>query len=119
MRKAASSRATDGFSASITFTSHLTILAVVPTPAVPLAAIRRDGLERVVWVEDPSNKSTLICIPVQVLDESDGWAWIESLIEPGMRVVVRGAGRLSLAVSGSESSGGHFHADGTFHAEDD
>lgn len=89
------------------------------SPAVPLAAIRRDGLERVVWVEDPSNKATLICIPVEVIDEADGWAWIESPIEPGMRVVVRGAGRLSLAVSGSESSGGHMHADGTFHAEDD
>jgi hypothetical protein len=111
--------------------------------AVPAAAVRRDGLDRGVWVEDPATPARLVFVHVEVLAEERGWVWIDDevhaehpedgegsespadhehgpvdAIRDGARVVVRGAGRLLLATKGSEQQGGHFHADGTFHAED-
>ena len=58
-----------------------------------------------------------VVVPVAVLETSDGWVWIDGPVKAGMRVVVRGAGRLTMAVRGGAQSGGHFHADGTYHAE--
>jgi len=86
--------------------------------AVPTAALRRDGVERVVWVENPARPVELIAVPVVVLEEGPEWTFIESPIEPGNRVVARGAGRLALAAQGASQAGGHFHADGSFHAEE-
>ena len=86
--------------------------------AVPSASLRRDGADRVVWVENPERTMELIAVPVVVLEEGPEWTFIESPIEPGNRVVARGAGRLGLAAQGASQSGGHFHADGSFHAED-
>ena len=60
----------------------------------------------------------LIAVPVVVLEEGPEWTFIESPIEAGNRVVARGAGRLGLAAQGASQEGGHFHADGSFHAED-
>ncbi len=87
--------------------------------AVPTGALRRDGAERVVWVENPARAMELLAVPVTVLEEGPEWTFIESPIEPGNRVVARGAGRLALAAQGASQSGGHFHADGSFHAEED
>jgi len=111
--------------------------------AIPSAAVRRDGLERGVWIEDPSLPARLVFVHVTVLAEQRGWIWIddekhhhdEDLAAPNepaetpheepdfitatTRVVVRGAGRLLLATRGAGQAGGHFHADGTFHAEAD
>ncbi len=87
--------------------------------AVPSASLRRDGADRVVWVENPDRSMELIAVPVTVLEEGPEWTFIESPIEPGNRVVARGAGRLALAAQGASQSGGHFHADGSFHAEED
>lgn len=87
--------------------------------AVPTTALRRDGAERIVWVENPATTMELIAVPVTVIEEGPEWTFVDSPIEPGNRVVARGAGRLGLAAQGASQSGGHFHADGTFHAEED
>lgn len=104
--------------------------------AVPAAAVRRDGLDRGVWVQDPGDPARLVFVHVKVLAEDRGWVWIDDedhsdhdhgegqgqasadLIHADTRVVVRGAGRLLLATRGALQTGGHFHADGTFHADD-
>ncbi|MEZ6013777.1 MAG: HlyD family efflux transporter periplasmic adaptor subunit [Planctomycetota bacterium] len=111
--------------------------------AVPAAAVRRDGLDRGVWVEDPGAPARLVFVHVEVLAEERGWIWIDDevhaehdkdhpegeaddhdhgpvdAIQATTKVVVRGAGRLLLATRGAVQEGGHFHADGTFHAEAD
>ncbi len=108
--------------------------------AVPAAALRRDGLDRGVWVQDPGNPARLVFVHVNVLGEARGFVWIDDeehheedhahdegedhdhgpvdAIQAGTRVVVRGAGRLLLSTRGAAQEGGHFHADGTFHAEE-
>ena len=63
-------------------------------------------------MENPARPVELIAVPVVVLEEGPEWTFIESPIEPGNRVVARGAGRLALAAQGASQAGGHFHADG-------
>ena len=71
------------------------------------------------WIVDPAAHTLEEqARAVAVLEEGPEWTFIESPIEPGNRVVARGAGRLGLAAQGASQSGGHFHADGSFHAED-
>ena len=60
----------------------------------------------------------LLAVTVEVVEEGSEWSFVEGPLEPGNRVVSRGAGRLGLAARGAGQVGGHFHADGTFHAED-
>ena len=44
---------------------------------------------------------------------------VKSGLADGDEIVVDGAYELVLATSGSQQKGGHFHADGTFHSEED
>ena len=54
------------------------------------------------------------------LGVSDGrWAVINSGVKVGDEVVLNGVYELKLATSSTAQKGGHFHADGTFHAEED
>lgn len=86
--------------------------------AVPTSALRRLGADRVVWAENPAKPVELLAVTVEVVEEGSEWSFVEGPLEPGNRVVSRGAGRLGLAARGAGQVGGHFHADGTFHAED-
>ena len=99
----------------------VTVPAKGPPPAsvaVPTSALRRFGADRVVWVENPATPMELLAVTVEVVEEGSEWSFVEGPLEPGNRVVSRGAGRLGLAARGAGQVGGHFHADGTFHAED-
>jgi hypothetical protein len=54
------------------------------------------------------------------LGVSDGkWVVVKSGVKEGDEVVLDGVYELKLAGGGKPMGGGHFHADGAFHAEPD
>lgn len=86
--------------------------------AIPLAAVVRDGVMPHVFRRDPKNPDRAIRLEAD-LGASDGrWISILSGVKAGDEVVVSGHYQLMLALSGTATKGGHFHADGTFHAEE-
>ncbi|MCA9297396.1 MAG: hypothetical protein KC983_12785, partial [Phycisphaerales bacterium] len=92
-----------------------------PSLAIPSAAVQADGLAQVIFRRDPKNPNAAIRIDAD-LGLSDGrWVVVNSGLRAGDEVVLDGAFQLMLAsaTGGTQSEGGHFHADGTFHAGDD
>lgn len=88
--------------------------------AIPRSAVVKDGIVHVFFKRDPMNPNKAIRVEAD-LGVSDGrWVEIKSGIGPQDEVVLEGAYELKLASSqsGTSQKGGHFHADGTFHAED-
>lgn len=86
--------------------------------AIPLSAVVRDGAKPVIFRRDPANPDRAIRLDAD-LGPSDGrWIAVLSGLREGDQVVVAGAYQLMLSMSGSSPKGGHFHADGTFHADD-
>jgi hypothetical protein len=87
--------------------------------AIPVAAVARDGLMPIVFRRDPGNGDQAIRLEAD-LGMSDGrWVVINSGVAKGDEVVVHGVYQLLLATSDNAAQGGHFHADGTFHADDE
>jgi len=90
-----------------------------PELAIPRSAVVQDGLASVIFRRDPANPDKVIRLEAD-LGESDGrWVVINSGVKSGDELVLDGAYQLLLATSTTAATGGHFHADGTFHAEDD
>ncbi len=88
-----------------------------PQLAIPVSAVIQDGLEKVMFHRDPKDPNKVIRVEAD-LGMSDGrWIVIESGLVPGDEVVVGGVYELMLA-GGGRAKGGHFHADGTWHADD-
>lgn len=87
--------------------------------AVPQRSIILDGLERVLFRRDPKDPNKVIRLAAD-LGPSDGrWVAVESGLMEGDEVVLDGVYELMLASgNNNKQKGGHFHADGTFHAED-
>ena len=86
--------------------------------SIPLSAVVRDGAKPVIFRRDPANPDRAIRLDAD-LGPSDGrWIAVLSGVREGDEVVVAGAYQLMLSMSGSSPKGGHFHADGTFHADD-
>lgn len=86
-------------------------------PAIPEAAIVRDGLDKVFFLRDPHNPDQVIRVAAE-LGASDGrWVEIKHGVRAGDEVVLGGVYPLMLASSGSGEiqAGGHFEPDGTFH----
>jgi len=90
-----------------------------PRIAIPMRATIRDGLEVIAFVRDPNNPDRVIRQPV-VLGANDGvWAVADTGVGPNDEVVLDGIYELKLTGGGKAEAGGHFHADGTFHAGKD
>lgn len=88
-----------------------------PELAIPTSAVITDGLEKVIFRRDPKNPNKVIRLEAD-LGISDGrWVVVHSGITDGDEVVHHGIYELMLASGGGKDKGGHFHADGTFHAE--
>jgi hypothetical protein len=87
--------------------------------AIPLSAVVRDGLTSVIFRRDPSNPDKAIRLEADLGINDGHWVSINSGVREGDEVVLDGVYQLLLATSGSTPKGGHFHADGTFHAEPD
>ena len=87
--------------------------------AIPLSSVIQDGLSRIIFRRDPKNPDQVIRIDAD-LGVSDGrWIVVQSGLREGDEVVADGVYQLMIATSGSVEKGGHFHPDGTFHAEED
>lgn len=87
--------------------------------AIPLSAVMQDGLERVFFRRDPADADQVIRTVADLGLDDGRWVEVKSGMKDGDSVVLAGAYELMLASSGTASKGGHFHADGTFHAGED
>jgi hypothetical protein len=84
---------------------------------IPRPAIVQDGLAHILFRRDPADPDKVIRLEAD-LGLSDGrWAVINSGVKVGDEVVLDGVYELKLATSGTAQKGGHFHPDGTFHAD--
>jgi HlyD family secretion protein len=86
--------------------------------AVPVGAVLRDGLQRILFRRDPANQDRVIRLEADTGLDDGRWIEILSGLADGDQIVLDGAYELMLASSGMAQKGGHFHADGTFHAEE-
>ncbi len=92
-----------------------------PELAIPVSAVVRDELTQIIFRRDPRDSDKVIRMEAD-LGLSDGkWVVIKSGVADGDDVVLDGVYELKLAGGGQggPTGGGHFHADGTFHAEPD
>lgn len=86
--------------------------------AIPRSAVMPDGMERVFFRRDPMAPDKVIRVQADLGIDDGRWVEVKSGLVDGDEVVLAGAYELMLASSGSAPKGGHFHADGTFHADD-
>lgn len=96
-----------------------TVGTTEPALAIPLAATLQDGLERVLFRRDPKHQDQVIRCAADLGVDDGRWVEVKSGLCDGDEIVLAGAYELMLASSGSAGRGGHFHADGTFHADED
>lgn len=90
-----------------------------PELAIPLSATIRDGLTTVIFRRDPKNPDKVIRLEADLGIHDGRWVAIHSGVKEGDEVVLDGVYQLMLASSNVAQTGGHFHADGTFHADPD
>jgi len=84
---------------------------------IPKACVLPDGLDRVFFRRDPKDKDKVIRIVGDFGQDDGKWIEVKSGITDGDEIVLAGAFELVLASSDKTPTGGHFHADGTWHAD--
>ena len=90
-----------------------------PVMAIPVRAVVEDGTERIYFRRDPADPDKVIRM-VADLGVSDGtWVEVASGVRVDDEIVLDGVYPLKLSGAGKAAQGGHFHADGTFHAGPD
>lgn len=89
--------------------------------AIPRSAVVKDGVTHVFFKRDPLDPNKAIRVEADLGVNDGRWIEVKSEVGPEDEVVLDGAYELKLASSqsGINQKGGHFHADGTFHAEED
>ena len=87
--------------------------------AIPKSCVLPDGLDRVFFRRDPNNQDLVIRIVGDFGQDDGKWVEVMSGITDGDEIVAAGAFELVLASSNQVPKGGHFHADGTWHAGKD
>lgn len=90
-----------------------------PALSIPVRATIRDGLDLLAFVRDPDNPDKVIRQPVTIGPSDGAWVAVTSGVGPDDEVVLDGIYELKLTGAGKAEAGGHFHADGTFHAGPD
>ncbi len=87
--------------------------------AIPLSSVIQDGLAKVFFRRDPRNPDKVIRVEADLGVNDGRWVVVQSGVREGDEVVLDGVYQLMIATSGTVQAGGHFHADGTFHAGED
>lgn len=92
-----------------------------PALAIPRNAIVQDGLTHVFFRRDPQDPNKAIRVEADMGVDDGRWVAINSGLSLNDEVVLDGVYELKLASEqgGATQRGGHFHADGTFHNEND
>jgi len=92
-----------------------------PALAIPRAAIVKDGITHVFFRRDPQDPNKAIRVEADMGVDDGRWVAINSGLSLSDEVVLDGAYELKLASeqSGMTQKGGHFHADGTFHHDEE
>ena len=85
---------------------------------VPANTVVRDGLDSVVFRRDPNDPDHVVRTVVVVGASSGGWTELYAGVAAGDEVVQSGVYQLRETGLGRRSPGGHYHADGTWHAGD-
>ncbi|MBX3355317.1 MAG: efflux RND transporter periplasmic adaptor subunit [Phycisphaeraceae bacterium] len=88
-----------------------------PELAIPLRAVVRDGAKALLFRRDPRNPDRAIRLDADLGIDDGRWIVIRSGVREGDEVVLDGAYQLMVDSSGAIPKGGHFHADGTWHAD--
>jgi multidrug efflux pump subunit AcrA (membrane-fusion protein) len=117
---AAPSKLTTWAKPGVSALMEISVESSAPTElAIPLSAVVRDELVHIFYRRDPNNPDKAIRMTAD-LGISDGkWVVVKSGLKAGDEVVLEGVYELKLAGGGKVMGGGHFHADGTWHAEPD
>ena len=89
-----------------------------PALAIPSRCVVLDGTRRVFFRRDPANPDRAIRVEADLGADDGRWVVVESGVRAGDEIVLDGVYPLLLSTSGSMPVGGHFHADGTWHADD-
>ena len=87
--------------------------------AIPTAAVVRDELTQVFFRRDPRDPNKVIRMEADLGVNDAKWVVVTTGVKEGDEVVLHGVYELKLAGGGKPTGGGHFHADGTWHAEPD
>jgi multidrug efflux pump subunit AcrA (membrane-fusion protein) len=86
--------------------------------SIPLGCVVRDGTQAIVFRRDPKNPDKAIRLEADLGVDDGRWITIMSGVKEGDEIVVTGNYQLMLATGGGAPKGGHFHSDGTWHADD-
>jgi multidrug efflux pump subunit AcrA (membrane-fusion protein) len=86
--------------------------------AIPLGCVVRDGTQAMIFRRDPKNPDKAIRLDADLGVDDGRWVTVLSGVREGDEIVVTGNYQLMLATGGSAPKGGHFHSDGTWHADD-
>ena len=86
--------------------------------AIPREAVLQDGLVHVYFRRAPDDPDQVIRVEADLGADDGRWVEIKSGLADGDEVVTAGVYELVLASSRAATTGGHFHADGTWHADD-
>jgi multidrug efflux pump subunit AcrA (membrane-fusion protein) len=87
--------------------------------AIPSSAVVRDELTHIFFRRDPRDPNKAIRMEADLGVNDGKWVVVNSGVKEGDEVVLEGVYELKLAGGGKAMGGGHFHADGTWHAEPD
>ena len=104
--------------AGIAASLEITLEGGAPELAIPLNAVVRDGAAPIIFRRDPKNPDKVIRLEADLGVNDGRWIVVSSGVKEGDEIVLAGNFQLMLATSGGVAKGGHFHSDGTFHAED-
>lgn len=85
--------------------------------AIPLECVVRDGLAPVIFRRDPRDPDKIIRLSADLGSNDGRWVEILSGVREGDEIVLGGVHQLLMVSSEQPMRGGHFHADGTWHAD--
>ena len=89
--------------------------------AIPRSSVVKDGITHVFFKRDPADANKAIRVEADLGVDDGRWVEVKSELGPNDEVVLDGVYELKLATSqsGTAQKGGHFHADGSYHAEEE
>lgn len=90
-----------------------------PEPAIPLSSVVQDGLQRYFFRRAADDPDEVERVEADLGVDDGRWVVVKSGVKEGDEIVLDGVYQLMMGSEGGPEKGGHFHADGTFHADED